>query len=137
MASYSGKFVSFDKIWCWPKPVQTPRPPVLLGATGPKALAAAVRYADGWMPTGYDNFVNGLPLLREACEAVGSKPGSHRPDHRDPLGMSSIRDREKPSHAENGAERLIVSKVMTPFRPENLDAELDAIAEQVSLYLHP
>jgi probable F420-dependent oxidoreductase len=133
VASYSGKFVSFDKIWCWPKPVQTPRPPVLLGATGPKALAAAVRYADGWMPTGYDNFVNGLPLLREACAAVG------RPVHTVPITVTDRHvDKDRANfYAENGAERLIVSKVMTRFLPENLDVELDAIAGQVSLYLHP
>jgi len=47
-------------------------------------------------------------------------------------------DKDRASfYAENGAERLIVSKVMTRFLPENLDVELDAIAGQVSLYLHP
>jgi probable F420-dependent oxidoreductase len=133
VASYSGKFASFDKVWCWPKPLQTPRPPVLLGATGPKALAATVRYADGWMPTGYDNFVNGMPLLRQACAAAG------RPVHTVPITVTDRHvDRERADfYAENGAERLIVSKVMTQFRPENLDAELDSIAEQVSRYLHP
>jgi probable F420-dependent oxidoreductase len=132
VASYAGKFVAFEKIWCWPKPLQTPRPPVLLGATGPKALAAAARYADGWMPTGYDNFVNGLPLLRQACQAAG------RPVNTVPITVTDRHvDRERADfYAENGAERLIVSKVMTRFLPENLDAELDAIAEEVSKYLH-
>jgi hypothetical protein len=47
-------------------------------------------------------------------------------------------DRERADfYAENGAERLIVSRVMTRFLPENLDAELDAIAKEVSTYLHP
>jgi probable F420-dependent oxidoreductase len=133
VASYSGKFVSFDKIWCWPKPLQTPRPPVLLGATGPKALAAAVRYADGWMPTGYDNFVNGIPLLHQACEAAG------RPVSTVPITVTDRHvDRQRADfYAEHGADRLIVSKVMTQFRPDNLDSELDTIAEQVSVYLHP
>jgi probable F420-dependent oxidoreductase len=133
VASYSGTFVSFDKIWCWPKPLQAPRPPVLLGATGPKALAAAVRYADGWMPTGYDNFVTGLPLLREACRAAG------RPVQTVPITVTDrhVTKERADFYAANGAERLIVSKVMTRFLPENLDAELAAIAEEVSSYLHP
>jgi alkanesulfonate monooxygenase SsuD/methylene tetrahydromethanopterin reductase-like flavin-dependent oxidoreductase (luciferase family) len=105
----------------------------LLGATGPKALAATVRYADGWMPTGYDNFVNGIPLLRQACAEAG------RPVHTVPITVTDRHaDRERADfYAANGVERLIVSKVMTQFLPENLDAELDAIAEQVSMYLHP
>ena len=48
-ASYHGRFVSFDRVWSWPKPVQTP-PPVLLGGNGPKAEARVFDYGDGWGP---------------------------------------------------------------------------------------
>ena len=48
-ASYHGRFVSFDRIWSWPKPLQTP-PPVLLGGNGPKAEARVLEYGDGWAP---------------------------------------------------------------------------------------
>ena len=30
-AEFHGEFVNFDPIWSWPKPVQKPHPPVLLG----------------------------------------------------------------------------------------------------------
>src|SRR5581483_11267602 len=30
-ASFAGRWVNFERIWCWPKPVQQPHPPVLLG----------------------------------------------------------------------------------------------------------
>ena len=33
-ASYSGEFVSFERIWSWPKPAQRPHPPVLVGGNG-------------------------------------------------------------------------------------------------------
>ena len=33
-AEYHGKIVDFDPIWCWPKPVQKPHPPVLVGGLG-------------------------------------------------------------------------------------------------------
>ena len=33
-AEYHGEYVDFDPIWCWPKPVQKPHPPVLVGGTG-------------------------------------------------------------------------------------------------------
>lgn len=49
-ASFQGKFVNFEKIWCWPKPVQKPHPPILLGGNSAQALARATRIADEWMP---------------------------------------------------------------------------------------
>jgi probable F420-dependent oxidoreductase len=49
-AAYSGKLVSFASLWSWPKPVQRPRPPVLLGGSGPKVLDRVVAYGDGWIP---------------------------------------------------------------------------------------
>jgi probable F420-dependent oxidoreductase len=133
VASYSGRHVSFDRIWCWPKPLQSPRPPVLLGAVGPKALAAAVRYFDGWLPSGYDNFVAGIPLLRQACEDAGRDVASMR------ISVTDRHiDRDKLSfYAEHGVERVIVSKIMTPFTPDHLDAQLDKLAAEVTDYLRP
>jgi len=49
-AQYHGKFVNFEPLWSWPKPVQKPHPPILLGGHGPKALQRVVAYCDGWMP---------------------------------------------------------------------------------------
>jgi probable F420-dependent oxidoreductase len=49
-ASYEGEFVKFDRIWCWPKPVQEPHPPVLVGGTGPRVLDRVLRFGDEWMP---------------------------------------------------------------------------------------
>ena len=49
-ASYHGEHVDFDRIWSWPKPLQEPHPPVLLGGNGEKVLERVVAYADEWMP---------------------------------------------------------------------------------------
>src|SRR4051794_6543777 len=35
-AEYHGRLVDFDPIWSWPKPVQQPHPPVLVGGNGEK-----------------------------------------------------------------------------------------------------
>ena len=51
-AAFDGDFVHFEPIWSWPKPVQRPHPPVILGAHGPQALARVVDYCDGWIPIG-------------------------------------------------------------------------------------
>ena len=45
-ASFHGRHVRFDPIWSWPKPVQQPRPPIMIGGGGRKVLAAAARHAD-------------------------------------------------------------------------------------------
>jgi probable F420-dependent oxidoreductase len=49
-AEYHGEHVDFDPIWQWPKPVQRPHPPVLLGGDAPGAIRRAVELADEWIP---------------------------------------------------------------------------------------
>jgi probable F420-dependent oxidoreductase len=49
-ASYSGPQVGFEHIWSWPKPVQKPHPPVLIGGDGPTVLDRVLAYGDEWMP---------------------------------------------------------------------------------------
>ena len=49
-AEYHGRIVDFDPIWCWPKPVQKPHPPVLVGGLGEKVLDRVVAYGDEWIP---------------------------------------------------------------------------------------
>ena len=51
-ASYSGEFISFGGSWAWPKPVQQPRVPIVLGAAGTeKNFGWIARSADGWLST--------------------------------------------------------------------------------------
>jgi probable F420-dependent oxidoreductase len=49
-ASYSGRHVSFERIWSWPKPVQRPHPPVLVGGNGPGVLDRVLAFGDEWFP---------------------------------------------------------------------------------------
>jgi probable F420-dependent oxidoreductase len=49
-ASYHGRHVDFDPIWSWPKPLQKPHPPILVGGNGPRVLDRVVAYGDEWMP---------------------------------------------------------------------------------------
>ncbi|MGH7762426.1 MAG: LLM class F420-dependent oxidoreductase [Candidatus Dormibacteraceae bacterium] len=72
-AEYRGEMVNFGPMWCWPKPVQKPHPPVLLGGSGPKILARVVRYADGWMPN-RGNAIERIPELQEMARAAGRAP---------------------------------------------------------------
>jgi probable F420-dependent oxidoreductase len=49
-AEFNGEHVNFDPVWSWPKPVQKPHPPILVGGDGPHTLQRVVEYGDGWMP---------------------------------------------------------------------------------------
>jgi probable F420-dependent oxidoreductase len=72
VATYSGRRVHLSPSWAWPKPLQRPRPPILLGGSvGPKLFAAIADYADGWMPVGGSGLTDALPKLRGAWEQAG------------------------------------------------------------------
>jgi probable F420-dependent oxidoreductase len=49
-AGYQGDFVQFDQLWSWPKPVQKPHPPILLGGESKYTLRRVVDFCDGWFP---------------------------------------------------------------------------------------
>jgi probable F420-dependent oxidoreductase len=48
--SYHGEFVSFGPMMTWPKPLQKPHPPVLMGGGMPYGARRALAYGDAWMP---------------------------------------------------------------------------------------
>jgi probable F420-dependent oxidoreductase len=49
-AEYHGRIIDFGPIWSWPKPVQEPHPPVLVGGLGEKVYDRVVAYGDEWIP---------------------------------------------------------------------------------------
>jgi probable F420-dependent oxidoreductase len=65
-ASYHGKHVDFGPTWSWPKPVQRPHPPVLVGGNGDRVLDRVLRYGDGWIP-------NREPRLAERIAELQSR----------------------------------------------------------------
>lgn len=51
-AAYKGEFTEFEPIWSWPKPVQKPHPPVLLGGETKHTLRRVMDFCSGWIPRG-------------------------------------------------------------------------------------
>src|SRR5215510_4115347 len=76
--SFSGEIVHFPPLWSWPKPVQSPHPPVLLGGHGPRALRRVVDYCDGWMPISVraGDLAAGIADLRRIATEHGRDPAS-------------------------------------------------------------
>jgi probable F420-dependent oxidoreductase len=89
-AEYHGTYYDFPAVYSFPKPAQTPHPPVFLGGTAKNVLKRVVDYGDGWMParaatiTAIDdpNFVDreeierGRATLNELAEEAGRDPAS-------------------------------------------------------------
>ena len=72
---FDGSFVTFEPSFAWPKPVQRPHPPILLGGGGgPKLFEAIAAYGDGWMPIGGAGVREALPRLHASVEAAGRDP---------------------------------------------------------------
>lgn len=59
-SEFHGKYVDFDPIWSWPKPVQRPHPPIIMGAASSWGRERVARYCNGWIP---------LPAQMENIEA--------------------------------------------------------------------
>lgn len=77
-AEYHGEFVDFAPLWSWPKPVQRPHPPIVIGGGGPKALERVVDYGDAWMPIarGWDS--EGLAARIAELQRLAAEAGRGR-----------------------------------------------------------
>ena len=74
-AEYHGELVNFDPVMAWPKPVQKPHPPILVGGAFPYSARRAIRYGDGWMPQMTEKnptpLVELIPRFRQMCAEAG------------------------------------------------------------------
>ena len=76
-ATFDGEHVSIEPSWAWPKPVQFPNPPIVLGGdAGPKTAAHIAEFCDGWMPIGGRHPLGKWPEIKAACEAIGRDPAT-------------------------------------------------------------
>src|ERR1700756_4175828 len=76
-AEYRGDLVDFSPMMTWPKPVQKPHPPVILGGAFPWAARRAVRYGDGWYPNAASgNPEEYVPAFRKMAKKAGRDPAS-------------------------------------------------------------
>ena len=130
-ASYHGEHVDFERIWCWPKPLQEGGPPVLVGGHGRKVLDRVVAFGDEWMPNriGDDEKIAArIVRLREAGEAAS----------RGPLGTTLANASREPAVIEH-YERAGVHRFLFWLRQgDAADAErrLDRIAAAAEAHAH-
>ena len=106
---YHGEFVNFDPMMAWPKPVQKPHPPVIVGGAFPYSARRAIRYGDGWIPHAargsYTEIADMIPEFRKMATAAGRDPDVDR-DHR---VVPQARSRLMKRYADLGVKRVVFS----------------------------
>jgi probable F420-dependent oxidoreductase len=109
-ASYHGRFVDFERIWSWPKPVQKPHPQVLIAGNGPGALDRVLAHADGWMPLP-------LPGLHERVVELKSRAAELGREVSVSVFGAPPDLREIDAYAEAGVDRCVY-RLRSETRPE-------------------
>ena len=90
-AQFHGRYGNFEPIWSYPKPVQKPHPPILMGGDGATTFQRVIEFCDGWMPINRGRAQAGGDLIQKigdlrrqskaACYfAIGEEVGVLSPD---------------------------------------------------------
>jgi probable F420-dependent oxidoreductase len=119
-AEFHGRYVDFDPIFAWPKPVQRPHPPIYMGGESPAALERLLKYGDAWLLRPHTPRTE-IPRVRRWLADQG------RPDV--PFTVFGAgRDRaELDGYREGGVERITL---LLPTRPESQTlTDLDELAK--------
>jgi probable F420-dependent oxidoreductase len=124
-ASYHGRHVRFDPIWSWPKPVQKPHPPILVGGNAEKVLDRVVAFGDEWMPNRVNRLRQRIAELQRRAEEAGREPI--------PVTLSGARpDRELIERGEEaGIHRCTF--YLQPGNAGELERQLDELASTLGL----
>ena len=127
-ASHEGRYYNFPPVKSYPKPLQKPHPPVLLGGMARNVLRRIVRYADGWLPNRIspEDLREKRAELDRRAEAAGRDPASltisvhGQPDDRELVQ----------TYLDSGAHRVIIRTQPTKSESE-LMAQLEDIARKL------
>ena len=120
-ASYEGRHVSFERIWSWPKPVQRPHPPILVGGNGEKVLDRVLAYGDHWMPNmagDDDHMLARIDELRRRASDAGRDVGVT-------INGAPTRPERLARYAEAGVDRCVF------YVPSGKRAEIEPRIERI------
>jgi probable F420-dependent oxidoreductase len=123
-ASFHGEFADFERIWSWPKPVQSPLP-VWVGGTGPKVLDRVLEYGDGWFPNmrDLDELAARIAELQRRAADAGRE--------RIPVTYFGLRDADDDKLEKMHAAG--VDRVLLMLPPADADATLPRIERYAEL----
>jgi len=126
-ASYHGEFVNFERIISFPKPVQKPFPPIIMGSANEFARKRAARYCDGWLPVDmrFDDLAAAIVDLHRKLEEFDRDP------ERFPVSVLCVDADTTPDtlrrYRDMGMTRAIV--MATDQSPDAVLARLDTFVD--------
>ena len=126
---FNGDYVKFGPMMTWPKPVQKPHPPIILGGGFPHGAKRAIAYGDGWMPIGGRMDVAELvPRFRQMAAEAGREPDQLPITS---FGLQPEEDQIKKT-LDAGIERIIFA--LPPELPKVVIPILDDLANIAARY---
>lgn len=128
-AGYQGDYLKFDPVWCFPKPLQQPGPPIYLGAMGPLGRKHAATWADGWYPVdvAMGDVASAVTDFREEVEKSGRNPESV-PINIQIMDTTNL-DKLK-TYRDMGVERATVGVAMDMWgKPDQVMPMIDRFAQ--------
>ena len=129
VAEYHGDWIDMEPAWQWPKPLQQPRPPILIGGgAGPKLFAHIAEYADGWMPIGGSGMREALVRLREAMAERDRDPAQLRV-----VPMGVLPDEAKLSYYQEAGATEAILRLPSANR-EKVLPRLDDFAHYTEMF---
>ncbi len=108
-AQFSGKFVQFDALWSYPKPLQRPHPAIVLGTLDtPFGRARVAKHADGWLPLTFDvaHASKSIEDVRARMRALG------RDDRALSVSLFFLEDKEQSAETLARARDLAIERVI-------------------------
>lgn len=117
--SYRGDLLNLEPSWAWPKPVQKPHPPIVMGAApGPRTLDDIVEFCDGWIPlAGRHDIAGQVERVRQAVGDAGRDPKAFE------VTAYGVKVDRIDELAEAGVDRAVFN--LPPMGPEVVIPKLD------------
>ena len=128
-AEFHGRYYDFPPVKSYPKPVQKPHPPVILGGMAKNVLKRTVAWGDGWLPNRVTpaQIEKSRATLDTLAAEAGRKPDSITISV---YGHPADRDLFQAFH-DAGADRVVVQRPEATDNEETMSAELERIADTV------
>jgi len=127
-AEFHGKYYDFPPVKMYPKPLQKPHPPILIGGMAKRVFNRIVEVGDGWLPNRVtpEEVQNGKSKIRSLCAESGRNP--------DDISITiygQSPDKQLITDFINaGADRVVVSPKYYETE-EEMTNELESIAQSV------
>ena len=133
--SYTGKNYSFSGVKFYPKPLQTPHPPILVGGQSKRAMIRAVKYGNGWHPIGLspDQLKIRLETINEMLYKEGRDSKGFRISLRTELAITDTND-ESSSNTSGPVDKLI--EIISEYERLGVEEMVFSISTDDVPYIH-